>query len=80
MALVEPLKVMFLRYNSSALIAPLSARLGCRDPERSRASTRSAYRFVPVLQPLPTTKSPAPEKETEYPLLAGEKLTEPLVT
>lgn len=41
---------------------------------------RSAYLVVPVLQPLPTTKSPAPEKVTEYPLLAGEKLTEPLVT
>lgn len=37
------------------------------------------YLVVPLLQPLPTTKSPAPEKLTEYPLLVGEKLTLPPV-
>jgi hypothetical protein len=37
------------------------------------------YRVVPVFQPLPTTKSPAPENVTEYPLLDGLKLTLPLV-
>lgn len=29
------------------------------------------YRVVPVFHPLPTTKSPALEKDTEYPLLVG---------
>jgi hypothetical protein len=36
-------------------------------------------REVPLDQPFPTTKSPALEKETEYPLLEGEKLTLPPV-
>ena len=34
---------------------------------------------VPVLQPFPTTKSPAPEKLTEYPFELGEKFTLPPV-
>lgn len=84
MALVEPLKVMFLQDGSLASTAPASARRGRPDPERKRfigpCLSGRAYLFVPVLQPLPTTKSPAPENETEYPLLAGEKLTDPLVT
>lgn len=29
------------------------------------------YRVVPVFHPLPTTKSPALENDTEYPLLVG---------
>lgn len=82
MALVEPLNVMFLQDASLASKPPYHLQLSSSAApcEPGARFLRRAYLFVPVLQPLPTTKSPAPENETEYPLLAGEKLTEPLVT
>ena len=77
------LVVIYTTNSTRSQVAKWWAREPLREAESwgdaNGQGRRRTYLAVPVLHPLPTTKSPAPEKVTEYPLELGEKLTLPPV-